>query len=65
MHNSRKHTVSFASNPLAFLLILCDSLQEWHRPQLGFATSPGLLLSWMKDSVAHETNIPQQDGSYS
>jgi hypothetical protein len=56
MHNSRKHRVSFADDPLAFLLILCDSLQEWHRPRLGFATSPGLILSWMKDTITHEAS---------
>lgn len=31
-HNSRKHTVSFRKEPLGFLLILCDTIQEWVRP---------------------------------
>lgn len=39
-HNSRKHDVSFAEEPLAFLLILCDTIQEWNRPHLDFANAP-------------------------
>lgn len=45
LHNSRKHTVRFVDDPLAFLLILCDTLQEWNRPSLDFATAPSHLLS--------------------
>ena len=31
-HNLKRHRVSYRENPLAFLLILCDHLQEWDRP---------------------------------
>jgi hypothetical protein len=48
-HNSRKHKVAFDDSPLAFLLILCDTLQEWNRPRLDFATSPTQILSRMVD----------------
>jgi hypothetical protein len=47
LHNLRRHRdkVSFAQQPLAFLLAVCDQLQEWQRPQLSFATSPNWLLA--------------------
>jgi hypothetical protein len=47
LHNSRKHNVTFEDNPLAFLLILCDTLQEWNRPRLSFATAPTQIFSNM------------------
>jgi hypothetical protein len=45
LHNSRKHIVSFNNNPLAFLLIICDSIQEWNRPKLNYSTAPLNILS--------------------
>ncbi|MBZ0285047.1 MAG: hypothetical protein K8L97_30205 [Anaerolineae bacterium] len=47
LHNFRRphYKISFAKQPLAFLLIVCDQLQEWRRPRLSFATSPNWLLS--------------------
>lgn len=48
-HNSRKHDVVFSQDPLAFLLILCDTIQEWNRPRFSFATSPIQILSRLLD----------------
>lgn len=47
-HNSRKHTVSFREDPLGFLLIVCDTVQEWNRARLGFAMAPAHILSWFQ-----------------
>lgn len=52
LHNSRKYTVRFADDPLAFLLVLCDTLQEWNRPYLGFPTAPSYLLSRLLEQRA-------------
>lgn len=46
-HNSRKHTISFAKEPLGFLLILCDTIQEWVRPRLIYSTAPVQMLTWL------------------
>jgi len=51
-HNSRKHDVAFSEDPLAFLLILCDTIQEWNRPRFSFATSPVQILSRLMDQRA-------------
>jgi hypothetical protein len=48
-HNSRKHTVSFDTSPLAFLLIICDTVQEWNRPRLSFHTGPSEIMAWLFD----------------
>jgi hypothetical protein len=47
LHNLRRREdgISFKEKPLAFLLALCDQLQEWRRPQLEYATSPHLMLA--------------------
>jgi hypothetical protein len=31
-HNLKRYPTSYAQRPLAFLLVLCDHLQEWDRP---------------------------------
>lgn len=46
-HNSRKHKVSFDTDPLGFLLILCDTLQEWNRPYLPYSTAPLQIMTWL------------------
>lgn len=46
-HNSRKHPVSFEKDPLAFLLILCDTLQDWNRPYLPYSTAPIQIMTWL------------------
>jgi hypothetical protein len=46
-HNSRKHTVSFEKEPIGFLLILCDTIQEWVRPRLLYSTAPVQMLTWL------------------
>lgn len=47
LHNLRgsNDRVSFSKQPLAFLLAVCDQLQEWRRPHLSFATSPNWMLA--------------------
>jgi len=45
VHNDRRATVSFDTDPLGFLLILCDTIQEWNRPHLRHATAPSMLLA--------------------
>ncbi|MBN2444867.1 MAG: hypothetical protein JXJ04_26165 [Spirochaetales bacterium] len=57
LHNSRRHTVSFKNDPLAFLLILCDTIQEWNRPRLDFATAPTELLSRLMRHGAREEDF--------
>ncbi len=39
------HKVSFSRDPLAFLLILCDQVQEWRRPRLNYPTSANWMLA--------------------
>jgi len=45
LHNNRKRDVSFQENPLAFLLILCDTIQEHNRPQLRYSSAPSTILA--------------------
>jgi hypothetical protein len=45
VHNHRQKAVSFRDAPLAFLLIVCDSIQEWNRAHLAYATAPESLLA--------------------
>jgi hypothetical protein len=47
VHNSRKHHVSFKRSPLGFLLILCDTIQEWNRTRFGAAVAPTEILARM------------------
>jgi hypothetical protein len=51
-HNSHKMRVSFDKDPLAFLLILCDTLQEWERPKFEYSMSPSFLLSTLRSGDA-------------
>ncbi len=39
-HNSRKFKISFNENPIAFLLVLCDTIQEWNRTQFEYSSAP-------------------------
>jgi len=56
-HNHRgKNAVVFEKAPLSFLLILCDTLQEWSRPRLHYDSAPYEILSWMRQSST-EKNI--------
>lgn len=45
LHNLHRETVEFQRDPLAFLLILCDAIQEWNRPHLRFASAPAGILT--------------------
>ncbi|MGA3027614.1 MAG: hypothetical protein ABSF98_22870 [Bryobacteraceae bacterium] len=45
VHNHRGKEVSFREHPLAFLLVLCDTIQEWNRPHLRYSTSPEIMLA--------------------
>ena len=44
-HNVHNRDVSFRKQPLAFLLILCDTIQEWNRPHLSFSIAPMEILA--------------------
>jgi hypothetical protein len=59
LHNLRRHSdkISFAEQPLAFLLAICDQLQEWRRPQLSFATSPNWLLAKLGGSSTEAVGL--------
>lgn len=45
VHNNHQVIVDFTTNPFGFLLILCDTIQEWNRPHLRHATAPSMLLA--------------------
>ena len=48
-HNHRaKEKVSFNREPISFLLIICDTVQEWDRPRLTYETAPYTMLSWLQ-----------------
>ncbi|MDF2943274.1 MAG: hypothetical protein K0S01_2132 [Herbinix sp.] len=49
-HNHRKHTVTFSENPLSFLLVLCDTLQEWNRLSFQHSTAPSIILQRLNTS---------------
>jgi hypothetical protein len=53
MHNLRRHDqrIKFSKDPLAFLLALCDQLQEWRRPRLAFSTAPNWLLARLENPI--------------
>jgi len=57
MHNSRNHTVNFDDEPLAFLLILCDTIQEWNRMQFNFATAPVEILTKLEGYGVREEDL--------
>jgi hypothetical protein len=49
-HNTRFPKVDAGLDPVAALLILCDTVQEWGRSSLGFDRSPAVLLSRMMEA---------------
>jgi hypothetical protein len=49
-HNTRHPAVDAGKDPIAALLILCDTVQEWGRSSLGFDRSPSVLLSRMMEA---------------
>ncbi len=49
-HNTRHPQVDAGVDPVAALLILCDTVQEWGRSSLGFDRSPSVLLSRMMEA---------------
>lgn len=51
-HNTRAPQVDAGRDPVAALLILCDSLQEWRRAHLGFSQSPAVVLSRMIEAAS-------------
>jgi hypothetical protein len=64
LHNLRgcKEKISFSKQPLAFLLTLCDQLQEWRRPRLTYSTSPNWMLSRLGGGDLLSTN--SLDGAF-
>jgi len=51
-HNTRFPAVNAGIDPIAALLILCDTIQEWGRSSLGFDRSPSVLLSRMMEAAS-------------
>ena len=45
LHNERRINVDFKIDPLGVLLIICDTIQEWNRPHLRFATAPSMIMA--------------------
>lgn len=47
LHNLRNHRykLKFSEEPIAFILAICDQIQEWRRSQLPFSTAPNVLLT--------------------
>lgn len=45
VHNHRAKVVDFTEEPLSFLLILCDTIQEWNRAHLRYATAAETILA--------------------
>lgn len=50
-HNSKHPTVHAGRDPVAALLILCDTVQDWGRSSLGFDRSPTVVLSRLVSSA--------------
>lgn len=44
-HNTKVPSVNATRDPVAALLILCDTVQDWGRSQLGYERSPTVVLS--------------------
>ena len=59
LHNLRQPSdrISFGKQPLAFLLALCDQLQEWRRPRLPYSFAPHLILAGIGGNSALSRNI--------
>jgi hypothetical protein len=53
-HNLHSQTVVFEEEPLSFLLVLCDLVQEWNRPHLRSGASSPQLLAALIGAEAHE-----------
>ncbi len=61
LHNNRKHAVLFSKDPLGFLLILCDQIQEWNRPRLNWSVAPIQMLTWM---AGQEISVEPRKGPF-
>ena len=59
-HNNRRAIVNFQTDPLGFLLILCDTIQEWNRPHLRYTMAPSMLLARLlgKEGKFEDTTSP-------
>jgi hypothetical protein len=53
-HNHRKNKITFSENPIAFLLILCDTLQEWNRLNFTHSTAPSVMLQRLSSYKSSE-----------
>jgi hypothetical protein len=54
VHNVHSEAVEFRKEPLAFLLVLCDTIQEWNRPHLRHATAPSEILTSLFGAESHD-----------
>jgi len=59
-HNSRIPVIDVKDDPVAGLLIMCDSLQCWRRAHLGFGAAPALIISRV---LGGEDPIPSKVGN--
>jgi len=56
-HNSRYPRIDACVDPIAALLVLCDTVQEWGRSSLGFDKSPAVLLS----RIVEASSVPEAE----
>ena len=54
-HNSKFPQIDAGSDPVAALLVLCDTIQDWGRSQHGFSKRPEAILSRIIDEATTPT----------
>ena len=63
-HNLRKRIVKFSEEPLSFLLILCDTVQEWNRPHLLYSTAAlAMMARAFSEGDPHDVPGPVESAS--
>lgn len=55
--DARDNRIAFNKEPIAFLLTLCDAVQEWNRPRLPFELVPFKMMSWLRGSFEREERL--------
>jgi hypothetical protein len=57
-HNCQTLSIDYAKEPLAALLVLCDSLQAWRRPQFPhFSVGPAWMMAALAGTEALDTRL--------
>ena len=62
VHNCQRIAIDYRRSPFSALLVLCDTLQNWQRPQFKHSSQGP---SWMMSALNHNTNtiVPPQTTS--